>query len=252
MHSDLKHFKWFCAEREQIRLRKQAGESAPYTTDLILHRHRFTNIDRTDDTGTQILYRSIAELTVYEKILAVCIYRFSGSFTGHCTMFETVDSDSWQTWLQGQRRMFKMSAYQANWGRGKDRGRHFLHNTVFDFVEQYWHWFEQQYKTGITDSAECMCQILQQLDYPRMRFQSTECSKDLSYLFPQRVDPASQCALGPGARAGLQRMTENWTELQQAMPEFTPSVLEHALCEWNKWWEYYTGVRKSTNKIYHH
>lgn len=55
----LKEFKWYLKEREQIRLKKEAGKPRPWTKDTILDRNHFTNVRRTDDPGTKFILNQL-------------------------------------------------------------------------------------------------------------------------------------------------------------------------------------------------
>lgn len=48
---------YWISEREGIRLKKEAGEPAPWTDDEILQTYRFTNVRRMDDKVSRWLYR---------------------------------------------------------------------------------------------------------------------------------------------------------------------------------------------------
>ena len=59
----------WCREREAIRLRRAAGEPAPWTQDEILLRFRFCNLRREDDRVTQWIRECISEPYVYNPNL---------------------------------------------------------------------------------------------------------------------------------------------------------------------------------------
>lgn len=46
---------WWCAERERIRVAKEAGKPKPWTEDPVMLRWKFTNVFREADTGTRAL-----------------------------------------------------------------------------------------------------------------------------------------------------------------------------------------------------
>ena len=50
----------FCREREQIRLRRERGETAPWSDDPILQRGRFLNVFREDDRGSKSIQHFVA------------------------------------------------------------------------------------------------------------------------------------------------------------------------------------------------
>ena len=49
------YFWRYAAERQQIYLRRQAGQSAPWTDDPVLSAYRFTNVYRATDRVSQYL-----------------------------------------------------------------------------------------------------------------------------------------------------------------------------------------------------
>ena len=55
----LDYFWRYAAERQQIYLRRQAGEAAPWTDDTVLVKHRFTNVYRAADRVSQYLINKI-------------------------------------------------------------------------------------------------------------------------------------------------------------------------------------------------
>ncbi len=255
---NLEKFKWFCNEREAIRIKKDNGDMPPYTTDPILHRHKFTNVNRAYDRGTRLLWRCIESFSDKDIVYAVCLYRFSGSFNEHIEMMAGTNQQSWNKQLILKRKLFNMTAYQANFGSGKNRGMHFLRSTLPIFALKLYNQLVLV-KTPLTIEAcaDMMCDILESLKYLRMQFQSTEVAKDLSCIRKIWVDPNSKCNLGPGALKGIQYTFKNSITNEDAMltllqifPNYNYAILEHALCEYSKWCEYQLGIRKHTNKIY--
>lgn len=53
----LARLEYWMAEREKIRILKDAGKPAPYTTDPVLDRYRFCNVVRMDDRVSRWLFR---------------------------------------------------------------------------------------------------------------------------------------------------------------------------------------------------
>ena len=54
----------FARERENIRLRRERGEPAPWTADPVLARYRFTNVRRRDDRVSRWIIRHLIEPAV--------------------------------------------------------------------------------------------------------------------------------------------------------------------------------------------
>jgi hypothetical protein len=109
---------------------------------------------------------------------------------------------------------------------------------------------------GITQARDIMCDMLNLHGLKRMRFQTTEIAKDLS-MMTDLVDPDSDCPMNVGAVKGLKYIfnttsTRNLVNLVNSdqNPGYNTQVLEHALCEYSKYRDYQTGVRKAHQKVY--
>jgi hypothetical protein len=252
----LDEFWWFCEERERVRLLKEAGKPRPWTSDEILDRHKFTNIDRLHDRGTVMLGNLVKDHDNFETYKAICIYRFSGSNANNITLMEKTKPAVWFDALRTQRPLFNNKAYQANWGHGKGRGINFILNCLSQFVDESYPKINKPAQLGITEARDIMCEQLQSQEYLAMRFQTTEIAKDLSAFTPF-VDKDSACPMNLGAIKGLRFIFEEANkENVQALvddprnPNYNTQVLEHALCEYSKYWEFRDGTRGAGNKIY--
>ena len=255
-------FWWFCSERESIRVKRAMGLARPWTNDEILASHKFTNVDRKDDRGTKLLWNLISNFGVEDKVYAILLYRFSGSYNKHITMMEQTDPSKWQNAVCESLKLFNMSAYQANWGRGRGRGMAFLRFVLPVLHKNFMHDLHNLTETiTIVQAAELMCDQLSKLGYPRMRFQATESAKDLAEFCSGWIDPNSKCHLGVGAIKGLKyiwpRFSSKFSKddamnilLQQCESKYNYSVLEHALCEYSKWKAFKTGARSRNSKVY--
>ena len=74
----------FLREREQIRLRKEAGQLRPWTKDAILHEFKFTNVFRDNDWTTSRLretfYTPHFADHPYDILMNAALYRYFGTF----------------------------------------------------------------------------------------------------------------------------------------------------------------------------
>lgn len=75
----LEGFVWFIEEREAIRLKKEAGEERPWTTDEVLDKTKFTNIFRIDDKVSRFIFEKVeglsGSLLTYNLLLGRLINR---------------------------------------------------------------------------------------------------------------------------------------------------------------------------------
>ena len=79
----------FCRKREEIRIKREKGDSFPWLDDPIFQRGRFLNVFREDDRGSKAIIRFSDGL---EKDLPLLIQ--SVFFSRWCNRQETIDSIS--------------------------------------------------------------------------------------------------------------------------------------------------------------
>lgn len=84
----------FVREREQVRLRKEAGSLRPWTKDPILHEYKFTNVFRDHDWTTRKLqetfYGPHFNDSPYDILINAALFRYFGTF-------EFAEAVGWQT-----------------------------------------------------------------------------------------------------------------------------------------------------------
>lgn len=258
--NNIDEFWWFCKERESIRIKKESGQPRPWTTNPILDTHKFTNIDRAHDKGTRKLWDLVHTFADESLVYAILLYRFSGSLNAHLDLMGKGSKDSWISLLPKSPLFINTKAYQANWPNGKGKGIEFLTKILPEFSQECTQFFLlSEHRYSIMKAADHMCSILEYFGYLRMNFQSTEAAKDIAHFRPNWIDPESLCKLGPGAIKGLRYIWpmnrnkyEAFNKLKTLASDlgYSYSVLEHALCEYSKFKDYETGVRKENNGLY--
>lgn len=85
---------YWVAEREQIRIRKDRGDTPPWTTDPILATYRFCNVRREDDRGTVWIRKNVREPFADDPLLwlMLCICR---QINWPETLNELIVLDAW-------------------------------------------------------------------------------------------------------------------------------------------------------------
>src|SRR5713101_40719 len=82
MNSSLNRFVEFMEERENIRLRREAGQSWPWTDDKIFQTYRFTNVHREDDKTTKAfisIYKERPAANPSVALLNCGVFRYFGT-----------------------------------------------------------------------------------------------------------------------------------------------------------------------------
>lgn len=221
-------FNEFVDERIRIWHKKNAGEPRPWTNDPVLHSTRFTNIDRNDDKGTIALFNKVKGLDIDRTVQITVLYRICYSSLLLLDKLEGVD--------EADLKAFNIPVITNRmpynvWLEGGNTMQHYL-KTVGLYVA---HKTQEKIKgwsnKSILSTGRSIGTMFGEVSYRRMFFIGTEVAKDLSVLYPNIIDPSSKCMLGPGAVKGLKLIKGKGYDLSN----FTPSVLEHALCEYSKY-----------------
>ena len=254
MQQEIDKFWAFCKERESIRLKKESGALQPWTTDPILHKHKFTNINRIHDRGTKLLIKLCKYHSPYNKFCASSIYRFSGSNNKTIEMMQNNQPIYWFDLLKSVKPLFNMQAYQANWPAGKGKGIHFMISVLPKYCNSTFPKLKAH--MNIKEACNTMVAPLNKFGYKAMRFQCTEIAKDLS-IFTNIVNAESICPMNVGALKGLKAIfnTTSQKNLDHLInsnqnPGYNTQILEHALCEYSKYHDYQINIRKSHQKVY--
>ena len=241
-------FREFIKEREAIRLGKQ-------TDDLILKEYKFTNINRKHDKGCVRLVKEIGHLPIQESIHSIAEYRFLGSshkyFDGHRICGTTYCVPRC---LKGQ-----------NYYDIVDK----MVKSIVDNVEYIMD------STTIIEVTDKLLEITSVANESGIMyvFHNTEIAKDIAMIYPNKINPLSECYTGKGAYIGIKalegRLTtkdptatvkgiqlikkhkEISTILKDLMyDDWSFCDIEHALCEYGKYEKIRIfGVGKKRNRL---
>lgn len=260
-------FFYFCKERENIRLNREKGRSAPWSDDTIFQRGRFLNVFREDDRGSQAIIRFANGL---EKDLPLLVQ--SLFFSRWCNKQETLDilssenllrSDNLKNKLQDLSSWCNLTAYPVGpvcW-EGKKYER--LHTATILFNE---------IKIQLTDIIlKANGDVIIATDSVNEKFQMANdfpifmAIIDLAWFRPDVIDPASHVPTGIGAVAYLDRLQDylglenhqqtcsKMIELQkeywpEAKRSFHPIDIEYLSCECRKYYSYVNGTKSFEGK----
>ncbi|MEM8856891.1 MAG: nucleotide kinase domain-containing protein [Chloroflexota bacterium] len=258
----------FCKERESIRQKRETGELAPWSADLIFQKGRFLNVFREDDKGTQSVIR-FAE-PVKESLPDLIHALF---FARWCNQHST------------------LNALQPNLLKKTAELRHnLLHEVqqpwqseVYPVVEVSWQGKSYDRLEAAVDLFPICLDFLEQCireaggdvmvanDAINAEFQMSNdfpifmALVDLALFRPGIMSPQSPVPTGIGAAPYLDRLqdflgcdshqaaADKMIELQptywpQAKRPFTPIDIEYLSCECRKYYSYVNGTKKFQGK----
>ena len=239
MKKTINDFLWFVKERNSIQAKKESGQPWPWSNNRILNETKFTCLDRNDDYGTKSLMAFVDGMDSFSTIFYVVYFRcfwsvrtFFPQMKGHWkTDFEIVKNNGIKA---GMRMPYQINLKSMS-------ATTFLTDYAFHVVEMIYSEFKSFNSSTIEEAANRIAQYFVDVGHFRQIFLSTEIAKDLSALYPKRINPKSWCPFNKGAVAGLQRLPHgNWKEkaIQVISASgMSPSQAEHALCEWNQFVE---------------
>ncbi|MDC7247085.1 MAG: putative DNA base hypermodification protein [Sphaerochaetaceae bacterium] len=238
MKKTIADFLWFVEERNNIQQKKKAGLLRPWTTDRILDETKFTCLDRNDDYGTKSLFAFVDGMDVFSTIFYVVYFRSFYSlrtFIPQMTGKWIVDYEDIKDYgLKAGCRM----PYQI-YLKNDQNISNFLTTTAFDVVEKLYQVLPSFKSVSIEDAAEQIAKFFKDTHGMRQIFLGSEIAKDISSLYPLKIDPNSWCPFNVGAKKGLNLLPRgNWKHKAQLLVHITgmtPSKTEHALCEWAKY-----------------
>jgi len=260
-------FDW-CIEREGIRIRREAGESPPWSQDPIFRKGRFLNVFREDDKGTKAVLRFVDPVKTSHPDLIHALF-----FARWCNQHTTLDAlDPRILKNSSTLRLSLLHKVPQPWA-----------SEVYPVVPVQWAGREYN---RLEACVELFPQCLDFLDdciqgaegnvmaattSIQTRFQMSNefpifmALVDLALLAPELIHPDSPVPTGIGAAPFLdllqhhlscsshQETAERMIILQPAYwPEarrpFTPIDIEYLSCECRKYYSYVNGTKSFEGK----
>jgi len=251
----------FMAERESIRLKKEAGEPWPWTEDKILQTYKFTNVFREADATTVWFRENVRDpLRDYSELVffATVAFRwFNKIETGKLLLPYLLGKEKWnmavlypkllphKPWVNG--------AYIIKTPDGMDKLMGVL--TVIENVHTDKTWFYDGIDDQLDPNLEFLHKELQ--DFPYMGpFMAYEVVTDLRHtcILEHAPDIMTWANAGPGAKRGIYRIfnkdvrPRDMNGIMQDLLKLGQKVasiswyaplemreIEHTLCEFDKY-----------------
>jgi len=228
-------FHEFIKERNSIRDKKNAGEPRPWTNDLVLHKTRFTNIDRNDDRGTLELFKKVKDFDIDSTVRIAVLFRTC--YSSLLLLDRLTGVPRYDVELLDELRWGRITTripYNV-WLYGGITMVEYLKTVAMPVAEYVVDHIRLWTNRSILSAGTEIGEVYGKYSPRRMFFVGTEIAKDLSTLYPNIIDPTSPCRLGPGAVKGLKLLQGETIKTLLTSTGLTYSALEHALCEYSKY-----------------
>lgn len=194
---------YFVQERESIRLKKEAGEMAPWTTDEILQRYRFCNVRRMDDKVSRWLLENWYKPNFgHPNILLACaLARFINKP-------ESLEQIGFPLQWEPERIKKVLRSYR-DWGNTVFNGAYMVRgNDGMDKIECVVDWYVAPLRKMkiVTDTMQgCWNVVL--ASYGLGSFMAGQIVADLRWAVPGEWDDRLTWApMGPGSKRGMNRL----------------------------------------------
>lgn len=241
----MKTFEEFIFAREEIRILKSMGAERPWTNDQILDKHHFCNIDRTNDGFSQWLIKNWYEPQKYYSTVLNAVTARWFNTPAPLEMIRTIEKypislkqvqAGLYLLMARKSRMFNYAAYTR-----------FLTD---DMPEVYTRILTdvlaiKDNNNGYANSFADMIQTVKGIG----PFLASQITLDIIMVEPNTFfDSEDYCPIGPGSIRGLNRIIGNTlnTNLNTQTAKnhiktwsknlsYSPAIIEHALCEYDKY-----------------
>lgn len=204
----------FAAARQEIFLKRVAGTSAPWTSDEILSKHRFTNVYRASDRVSQFLIREVAykgSQSPEEILFRLLLFKFFNKIETWNRLERSLKDITWSDFnigayddlleqLRGRGESIYSAAYimaSPNLGEARKHSNHLL------LIDQM---MGDELPQKIVD-ARSLQQIYELLlGYPSIgRFLAYQLAIDINYTSLVEFSEMDFVVAGPGARDGIRK-----------------------------------------------
>ncbi len=259
----------FCRKREQVRLRRERGETAPWTDDPILQRGRFLNVFREDDRGSKSIQHFVGGLSDDLPRLVQAIF-----FARWCNRSRTLDALSHESLADPNRLKVHLEALPEqpwcnvtaypvepiHW-KGEQYDRLDASTLLFAEIRQDLAALIRSASGQVVDATNAINEHFQMAnDFPIFM-----AVMDLAWFRPDVIDPGSHVPTGIGAAPYLDRLqahlgvddhhavchammalqSTHWPEAKRA---FQPIDIEYLSCECRKYFSYQNGSKTFEGK----
>jgi hypothetical protein len=253
----IKGFIDFCEERESIRKKREQNKKPPLTSDKILRVKKFCNIDRNHDRGTKTLFEFLSKIdNPRDKILFCITYRHLSSgnkLLETMSNYKRFDDFVSEIICSESKLQIGSIAYQLRLYQDFNMKRYVLEhivkfqNEIVSFVLNANNLSFDYFINNINDIIQFRSKLI---------FINLQFALDIIELFPKTIDKNSQIHWGCGSKNAIKKIAiqeqlslDECLEQLQTKSNFHQIVLEHALCEYDKYCKYVDGSKDFNKKV---
>ena len=259
----------FCRAREQVRVRREAGEDPPWTDDATLRRGRFLNVFREDDRGSKAVMRFVEPVRGDLEALVHALFfaRWCNSqpaldllspelLEEPARLRETLTGMAGDSWCN-------KTAYpvgSVTW-EGEVHDRMTTATSLFREIRPFLVGALSEASGSVVDATARVNAALQ-MDNDFPVFMAVI---DLAWFRPDVIDPASHVPTGIGAEPYMDRLQQHLGVSSHAevcdrmialQPEYWPEArrpfqpidVEYLCCECRKYFSYANGTKQFEGK----
>lgn len=217
----------FAYERQRVFFRRVSGDSYPWTQDLILGAHRFTNVYRASDRVSQYLIRNVIYSDVYDEkdtIFRILLFKIFNKIDTWQLLERALNTISWHSFdrdrydqvltgaMAAGKRIYS-AAYIMPSGSKSAKGvpKHRFHLTLLE------HMMRDDLPDKITDCTSMGAAFELLRSYPSVGdFLAYQWVTDVNYSEVTQFSEQEFVVPGPGARSGIRKCFEDTGGLTDA------------------------------------
>lgn len=237
----IKGFYDFCLEREKIRIRKTLGFPPPWTKDYILQTKKFCNLNRKHDRGFFELSYAIKESKDEKvKLLGMLFYRIFGSARSLIKpIYEIYCWEDYVEYFLSLEKFYENKIPYQLFIAEEKTWKEFFSIVLIKYNQKLFEYILSMRNETLEDSIQNVNKFFE--SKRRIVFGVAQWYYDLMEFFPYKVDcDRNNMIWGSGSLSALRNIgkKENLSKkelLNILSPECDNLVLEHSLCEYDKW-----------------
>lgn len=252
---NLKGFKNFIDLREECRINK--NNKNWICPDDILRTKKFCNIDRKYDKGTINLYQALKNKKIEYQIITILTYRMFSSANLIIDIIKRNNNlvDFKNDFLQMTKFSNRGMPYQFVPYKKDVNFKTFFRDYIYKNHKNIIKTILNMKSVNFLNAIDL---IYESIEFEKkLKFGIFQATLDIAELFPELIDPQTEPLYGIGSLNCLKEILKNeqeystFNELIEISKKYVNNsltVLEHGLCEYDKYSKYRLGIKDMNSK----